>query len=128
MTKIKEILLSKNFLSLGLLFLVSALVYLPLIDKFGYTHDDWYLMYEGYSQGANYLPEVWSIDRPGRSLLMVPLFNLFGAGTFWYHISAYLFRFLGGVSLFWALNLVWKERKVSHLLAALFFTVYPGFL
>ena len=120
---------NKKFLwGVFLLFAVSALAYLPLVHKIGYLADDWYLMYEGFSQGADYLPEVWKIDRPGRSLLMVPMVKLFGFGTFWYHISAYLFRFLGGVSLFWTLNLIWKDRKLSNLLAALLFTVYPGFL
>lgn len=118
----------KIFVGVLLLLAVSALAYLPLVHRMGYMMDDWYVMYEGYSQGVDYLPEVWKIDRPGRSLLMVPMVKLFGFSALPYHISAYLFRFLGGLSLFWLLNLVWRERKPTNLLAALLFTIYPGFL
>ena len=50
--------------SISLLVLVSAIAYLPLIRRFGYYRDDWYLMYGGMMQGAKKFIEIYSIDRP----------------------------------------------------------------
>jgi hypothetical protein len=122
--------MKKKFFGIAafVLLIVSAFTYLPLVSQIGYLNDDWYLMYDAYSQGSQFLHEVWRIDRPGRALLMIPLFDLFGTEALWYHLSAYLFRFLGGLSLFWTLHLLWDKRKFFPLVAAILFTIYPGFL
>ena len=116
------------WLAAFVLLIVSAFTYLPLVSQIGYLNDDWYLMYDAYSQGSQFLHEVWRIDRPGRALLMIPLFDLFGTEALGYHLSAYLFRFLGGLSFFWTLHLLWDKRKYFPLVAAILFTIYPGFL
>ena len=111
-----------------LLLIVSALAYLPWVNKIGLMNDDWYWVYDAYTQGADFLHEVWRIDRPGRTFLMIPLYHLFGEKTLGYHLTAYLFRFLSGVSLFWALRLVWREKRFFAVVATLLYTLYPGFL
>ncbi|MBI5822395.1 MAG: hypothetical protein HZB18_00050 [Chloroflexi bacterium] len=111
-----------------LIFIISAIAYLPLVKDLGYLNDDWYLMYDMQVKDVNFFHEIFAIDRPGRALAMIPLFSLFGFNPLPYHLTAFLFRFLGGVSLFWALRLLWPEKKFSTLAAALLFTIYPGFL
>lgn len=119
-----------NFFWLGTLLLlaVSAIAYLPLARKFGYLNDDWYLMYDMWVKDPNFFHVIFSGDRPGRALVMIPLFSIFGFEPFYYHLSAYLFRFLGGVCLYWTLGMLWPNKRFSTLAAALLFTVYPGFL
>lgn len=110
------------------IFVISAIAYLPLVQGLGYLNDDWYLMYDMQVKDANFFYEIFSIDRPGRALAMIPLFSMFGFDPLLYNLSAYLFRFLGGVCLYWSLQMLWRGNKFSTLAAALLFTVYPGFL
>ncbi len=111
-----------------IIFAVSAIAYLPLAHKFGYLNDDWYLMYDMWVKDPSFFHVIFSGDRPGRALAMIPLFSIFGFEPFYYHLSAYLFRFLGGVCLYWALQMLWPQKRFSTLATALLFTVYPGFL
>lgn len=116
------------WIALGLLAGISALAYLPLVHKFGYFNDDWYLMYDVRVHGVQFFHDIFSSDRPARAYLMIPMYSLFGLNPLPYNISAYLFRLLGGVSFFWILRILWPDRKIFTLTAALFFTIYPGFL
>ncbi len=56
------------------------------------------------------------------------LYTIFGDQLIYYHLSAFLFRSLGGLAFYWTLNRVWQENKPANFLMALFFLVYPGFL
>ncbi|MEK6752222.1 MAG: hypothetical protein AABZ00_08135 [Chloroflexota bacterium] len=111
-----------------LLLVISAIAYLPLVKDLGYLNDDWYLMYDMQVKDVDFFHEIFAIDRPGRALAMMPLFSIFGFNPLFYNLSAFLFRFLGGICLYWALRLLWPEKKFSTLAATLLFTVYPGFL
>ena len=128
MAKIKETLISKNFLSLALLFILSALFYLPLVSKLGYTHDDWYLMYSAKVKGISIFHTIFSEDRPLRAFVMMPAYWLFGENPLYYNLASYIFRLLGGISFLWALRLVWVKEKLPTFVMVLLFLVYPGFL
>ncbi|HAV78647.1 MAG TPA: hypothetical protein DCX53_14965 [Anaerolineae bacterium] len=116
------------WISLGILAGISALAYLPLINKFGYFFDDWYLMYDVRTQGAQFFHDIFSSDRPGRAYLMIPLYSVFGLDPMPYNITAFLFRFLGGAALLWILHILWPKRRYFAMTTAILFTIYPGFL
>ena len=121
--------LDKKFLGASfLLLVVSALVYLPKIANFGYYNDDWYLMYNAYTQGPSIYHEVFSSDRPMRAYVMITSYHLFGFEPLFYNLSALFFRFLSGVGLLWMLRLLWKKENRATLLIAVLFVIYPGFL
>lgn len=111
-----------------LIFIISAIAYLPLVKDLGYLNDDWYLMYDMQVKDPSFFHEIFAIDRPGRAFAMIPLFSLFGFNVLPYHLSAFLFRFLGGVSLFWTVRMLWEKRNFFALTTGLLFTIYPGFL
>ncbi len=111
-----------------LLIVVSALAYLPLIGKFGYYNDDWYLMYSAGANGPEAFWDIFSVDRPLRALVMIPAYQLFGANPLYYNLSAYGFRVIGALALLWSLNMLWQRRQVSTAMMALLFLIYPGFL
>ena len=113
-----------------LLAFISALIYLPLVGKIGYSHDDWYLMYAAKVKGASVFQTIFSVDRPLRAFVMMPAYWLFGENALFYHLASYFFRLLGGLGFLWALRLVWHEekQKLPTFLMALFFLIYPGFL
>jgi len=111
-----------------LLLLVSSITYLPLVRKFGYYNDDWYLMYAAGAYGPGAFWDIFSIDRPLRALVMVPAYLFFGGNPIYYNLSAYLFRFLGALALFWSLDMLWHGRRSMKIMIALLFLIYPGFL
>ena len=111
-----------------LIFVVSAIAYLPLVTHIGYLNDDWYQMYDMQVKGVSFYHEIFAIDRPGRALAMIPLFSIFGFNPLWYHLSAFMFRVLGGVFLFWTTRMLWEKRNFFALTVGLLFAIYPGFL
>jgi hypothetical protein len=128
MERLKVFLHSDKFIVPVLLFIVSAALYLPFVTKFGYYYDDWYLMYAAKARGASVFWDLFTIDRPLRALIMIPAYVIFGDNPIYHNISAFLFRFLGGASLLWILQQMWKEQTWVVMSAPLLFLVYPGFL
>ncbi|MCI0552097.1 MAG: hypothetical protein L0287_14185, partial [Anaerolineae bacterium] len=110
------------------LIVIAALVYLPLITKVGFTHDDWYLMYSAGAEGADVFHEIYSMDRPLRAYVFEPAYILFGQNVLFYNLSSWLFRVLSAVTLLWLLRKIWRGQDSSNLLIAVLFLIYPGFL
>lgn len=111
-----------------LLVLISALVYLPRLNQIGYLNDDWYLMYSAHAYGPDVFVDIFSADRPARALVMSPAYTLFGDHVLYYNLSAYFFRLVSGIGLFWLLTMLWPRQRNAAFLAALLFLMYPGFL
>jgi hypothetical protein len=111
-----------------ILLVLAAIAYLPLAGRIGYLNDDWYLMYDGHVGGPDFFHEVYRIDRPMRAFVMSAAFSLFGLNPLYYHLSAFVFRFLSSLGMLWLCAQLWPRSRTSNFLAALFFLVYPGFL
>ncbi len=119
----------RSVLQIALLLVgVSAILYLLRAGQFGYFNDDWYEMYAAKAYGATAFREIFSIDRPGRALLMAPLYWLFGPNPLWYSLNAYLFRVLGALAFWWTMRMLWPRQHAATAWMALLFLVYPGFL
>lgn len=128
MKKLLFVFHSKEFWIFSTLILISGLAYLPFVSHFGYFNDDWYLMYAAGAKGAAVFREIFSVDRPGRSLVMMPAYWLFGQNPLYYNLSAYFFRLISGVGLYWLLHMLWPRQRVATFSMALLFLIYPGFL
>jgi len=111
-----------------MLVLVSALTYLPLVSKFGYYFDDWYLMFDAKTQGAQFFTQVFKDDRPLRAFVMIPAYTLFGTNPLPYNLMAYLFRVCGALGFLWIVRILWPGKRTATFLMALLFLIYPGFL
>jgi hypothetical protein len=116
------------FLFLAIISGIAALAYLPLAGRFGYSYDDWYLMWAAKAYGPRAFFAIFSIDRPLRAYLMFPLYLLFGENALWYNLSAYAFRVLGGLAFGWMMQKIWPQTRASAISMALLFVIYPGFL
>lgn len=114
--------------SITLLSLISVLVYLLFIHRFGYFYDDWYLMYAAGAKGPAVFWDIFAVDRPLRALVMIPAYSLFGANPLYYNLSAFLFRLLSGISFLWIVRMLWPGKNRTTLWMALLFLIYPGFL
>lgn len=110
------------------LVLAGALVYLPLIHKIGYTHDDWYLMASAREEGADVFHTIYSVDRPLRAYVLELAYTLFGQNVLFYNLSAWVFRVSSALFFLWLLRMLWQGRSHSTLLMAILYLIYPGFL
>jgi hypothetical protein len=128
LSKLRSLIKSELFIAIFLLVAVSAIAYLPFIAHFSYFNDDWYEMFATGTRGPLIFIDIFSVDRPARALLMIPLYVLFGKNPFPYNVTAYLFRLFSGLSVLWSLRIVWPQQKRLATLAALFYLIYPGFL
>ena len=128
MNKLRSLIKSELFIAIFLLVAVSAIAYLPFIAHFSYFNDDWYEMFATGTRGPLIFIDIFSVDRPARAFLMIPLYILFGRNPFPYNVTAYLFRLFSGLSVLWSLRMVWPQQKRLALLAAMFYLIYPGFL
>lgn len=128
MQKIKTLLQNETFMEGALLSLVSIIVYLWFVSKFGYFNDDWYLMYAAGARGASVFWDVFAIDRPLRALVMIPAYSLFGSNQIYYNLAILVFRVIGAFCFLWLLRMIWKEDRRTTFWMALLFVLYPGFL
>jgi len=117
-----------NLYLIMLFFVVGGLLYLPMINQFGYYNDDWYSMYAARVAGPGIFHDVYSIDRPGRAYIMEPLYVLFQGVPLYYNLLAFALRVSGGLLLLWLLRSLWPKNNLPSTLAAMLFLVYPGFL
>jgi len=128
MEKLKTILRSDGFILPALLIIVAGLVYLPFIFAIGYFNDDWYLMYAAGAKGAAVFKDIFIVDRPMRTLVMMPAYLLFGNNPVLYNLSAWGFRVLSALFFFWFLSALWTRQIKIAWLSALLYLIYPGFL
>lgn len=118
----------QTWVEFALILIVSAVIYLPFISRFGYYNDDWYLMYAAGAYGPKSFISIFSVDRPLRALVMIPAYTLFGGNPLYYNLSAYIFRLISALTFFWLLKMLWPRQSRPLFLASLFYLIYPGFL
>ncbi len=118
----------KKIFSQIIIIIIAAAAYLPFINKFSYTFDDWYLMWAGKVYGWQSFQAIYSIDRPLRAYVMMPEYVIFGQNAIWYNIFAWCFRVLSALALNWILNRIWPNVTRYSLWITIMYIVYPGFL
>ena len=79
-------------------------------------------------KGASVFRDIFSVDRPGRVLVMMPAYWLFGQNPLYYNLSAYFFRLVSAVGFYWLMDMLWPRRRMATASMALLFLIYPGFL
>jgi len=118
----------EQWIGVFLIIILSALTYLPMIWKIGYVNDDWYLMYSAKAYGPQAFIDIFSVDRPARALLMIPLYKIYENNPLYYNLSAYTFRLVSGFAFYWLLRMLFPLQTRMALLSSLLFLIYPGFL
>ena len=112
--------------TIGLIFLVSALAFLPLVGQLGYYHDDWFTTISRVS-GVS-LIDMHSVDRPGMGWLYHYTSLLLGESPLAWHLYAWLVRAMGGLALLWLVRMLWPDQRTATTFMVLLYVVYPGFL
>jgi len=117
----------KPFPEIIFLLVISAIVYLPQVGKLTYYKDDWYYIYDSMVGGTKVFHEMFRIDRPARGYFFEWYFSLIGINPLPWHISAFLWRGLSAIGALWIFNILWPKRRWFTFIAALLFSIYPGY-
>jgi hypothetical protein len=113
---------------IGLILVVSGLTYLPNLLQATIYRDDWYYVMDRLIGGPGVFQAMFSIDRPARGPFFEAYYQLFGVSPLPYHLTSFLWRFLGGLAALWLFNLLWPKQRTAALFMALLFALFPGYL
>jgi hypothetical protein len=124
----QEITRMETWISVILITLAGLLAYAPLINRFGFYWEDWYVIWAGFNQGPEFFIPLFARERPMVGYLYRLVYPLLGNNPLPWQIYAFLVRLAGALALFWLLRMVWQREKYATTIASLLFLVYPGFL
>lgn len=113
---------------IALLLVVAGLAYLPNLLQATIYRDDWYYAMDRLIGGPGVFQAMFSIDRPARGPFFEAYYQLFGVSPLPYHLTSFLWRFLGGLAALWLFNLLWPKQRTAVLFMALSFILFPGYL
>ena len=118
---------SNTWLAIGLITLVSLFAYGVLISQLGFYRDDWYLFSTAQSEGLAGIVALFRIDRPLVGYVYAVGYQFLGAWPIAWQVFTLIVRLAGNLAFFWLLRLIWPERQMETLAAALLFSIYPGY-
>ncbi len=107
---------------------ITALVYVPGINRLGYYRDDWNNLFNAYTQGSQMLIPHYASDRPLDGYLLRYAFDILGYNPLPYLFINLIFRFLSGFFFYRSILVIWRNLKFPAFVATALFLVYPGFL
>jgi hypothetical protein len=117
-----------RLLPVGLILLISALVFLPFAWKLGFYRDDWYVLWSANTRGASSIIDLFSIDRPFMGYTYALTYRLLGNSPVGWQIYATVLKALGAWAVYAIVRLIWPGQKPAAIAASLIYLVYPGFL
>ena len=110
------------------LLVITGLIFLIRVGELTYYKDDWYYVYDATIGGASIFREMFSIDRPARGIFFQIYYPIFGPVALPFHISAFAWRIVAGLSGWWLFRLLWPKAPKRSFLMAILFLLYPGYL
>ena len=118
----------ERWAAIGLVALVAALSYGPLLPWLGFYRDDWYQIWAGTTLGPGSIVTLFSIDRPVMGYTYAATFFAIRDWPLAWQVYALVLRFVGAIGALWLFRRLWPGRPFLTTSAALLFLVYPGFL
>ena len=125
---IQSLFKNETFAATLLILVTTVITYGVSIPKLGYYHDDWFVLWSGEMRGAESIIPLFSSDRPFMGVIYSFVYRLLGDTITNWHLYALLWRFIGGLTFFWILRLIWPEHKYLTTVMTVLFIIYPGFL
>lgn len=118
----------ETWFAVGTLLLLGMLAYLPLMHKFGFYRDDWYMLWTGRAFGPQGIIDLFTFDRPFVGYIYSAAYRLLGENPFSWQIYSFSIRTIGALGFLWLLRRLWPGYKVETTTIAILFFIYPGFL
>jgi len=119
---------SEKSIAIIAIVLVAIITHGMRLTHLGYYRDDWYLLWNGFTQGYESIAPIFQGDRPFMGVVYSWVYRFLGNEAFNWHIYAFALKLGGALAFFWLLRMIWPKRYFATTAAALLFVVYPGFL
>jgi hypothetical protein len=114
--------------TMGTVLLLGMLAYAPLMHKFGFYRDDWYVLWAGRAFGPQAIIDLFAFDRPFVGYLYSGSYQLLGEHPLRWQIYTLSIRIIGALGFLWLLRRLWPRHKIETTTASILFFIYPGFL
>lgn len=114
------------WLSVALIFVVGAILYLPLSNQLGFYYNDWHPLASWLTDSD--LTTFFSVDRPMLGWLYTVTHAVLGDHPLAWQLFTYFWRFAGAAAFLWLVNLLWPRQWAATTVMGLVFIIYPGFL
>ncbi len=114
--------------AVGTVLLLGLLAYVPLMNKFGFYRDDWYMLWVGRAFGHQGIIDLFAFDRPFVGYIYSGSYQLLGENPLHWQIYSLCIRTIGSLGFLWLLRRLWPGHKIETTTAAVLFFIYPGFL
>ena len=114
--------------AIGSLLSLGLIAYAPLMRRFGFYRDDWYMLWTGRAFGSQGIIDLFAFDRPFVGYIYSLSYQLLGENPLYWQIYSFAIRALGALGFLWLLRRLWPEHKIETTSAAILFFIYPGFL
>lgn len=115
-------------LAAGLVVLIAAIAYLPLIGRLGFYRDDWFVIWSGNARGAWSLVQLFEIDRPVMGYLYALTYSIIGNSPLGWHVYAFMLRLIGALVFLRLTRILFPGETLATTSMAILFVIYPGFL
>jgi hypothetical protein len=110
-----------------ILLLLNILAYGLHLSWMGFYWDDWPWIWSSHVMGTDGMFTIDSIQRPLSGAVLYLGALLAGENPLGWQIYNFILRLLAGVSLAWALKVLWPRNQKQIIWVVLLFLVYPGF-
>jgi hypothetical protein len=114
--------------AVGTVLLLGFRAYVPLMHKFGFYRDDWYMLWVGRVFGPQGIIDLFAFDRPFVGYIYSVSYQLLGENPLHWQIYSLCIRTIGALGFLWLLRRLWPEHKIETTTAAILLFIYPGFL
>ena len=114
--------------AVGTVLLLGLLAYVPLMHKFGFYRDDWYMLWVGRAFGPQGIIDLFAFDRPFVGYIYSASYQLLGENPILWQVYSFSLRVIGALGFLWLLRRLWPEHKIETTTAAILLFIYPGFL
>jgi hypothetical protein len=118
----------ESWFAVGTVLLLGFLAYVPLMHKFGFYRDDWYMLWVGRAFGPQGIIDLFAFDRPFVGYIYSASYQLLGENPILWQVYSFSLRIIGALGFLWLLRRLWPEHKIETTTAAILLFIYPGFL
>ena len=96
--------------AVGTVLLLGFLAYVPLMHKFGFYRDDWYMLWVGRAFGPQGIIDLFAFDRPFVGYIYSASYQLLGENPILWQVYSFSLRVIGALGFLWLLRRLWPEH------------------
>ncbi|MDA1329844.1 MAG: hypothetical protein O3B43_02095 [Chloroflexi bacterium] len=109
-----------------ILLLLCIAAFAALLPVLGFYWDDWFVIFYGYAERADFLSVHYSYDRPYSYWTATLSHAILGSSPLLWQIAGLLIRWGALLASWWALHALWPRRSKELGWVVMLFAIYPA--